>query len=136
LCQHMPPSFGVNNLLLRNFHESVISLDSKSVEESYQILGAINTTTLSPLFSLILVAAKKSSFQVTIPKLQSFPWSMASSSSTGGSHSASAPPKASLSSIPLAFLLLLYLLKTSPLCLVWSPNIIHFFRILDLISSS
>jgi hypothetical protein len=56
-CQHMPPSFGVNNLLLRNFIKSVISLDSKLAEESQQILGAINTTTSTLIFSPNLVVS-------------------------------------------------------------------------------
>jgi hypothetical protein len=36
-CQHMPSSFRVNNLLLRNLLESGILLDLKSTEESKQI---------------------------------------------------------------------------------------------------
>jgi hypothetical protein len=52
----MPPSFGVNNLLLRNFLESSILFDSKSIGESKQILGAINTTASTLLFPLNLIA--------------------------------------------------------------------------------
>jgi hypothetical protein len=52
----MTPSLRVNDLLLRNFLESGIQFDSKSAEESKQILGGINTnasTLLSPRILLL-----------------------------------------------------------------------------------
>jgi hypothetical protein len=47
------PSFGVNNLLLQNFLEFVIFLDSKLVVESQEMFRAINTTTMALSLSQI-----------------------------------------------------------------------------------
>jgi hypothetical protein len=71
-CQQMPPSFRVNNLLLQNVLESIISLDLKSATGSQQIFGVINTVALVLSFFPKSCCSNSSSFQATNPKLQSF----------------------------------------------------------------
>jgi hypothetical protein len=68
----MPPSFGVNNLLLRNFLEAVISLDSKLATRSQQIFGVINTAALVLSFSPKSCCSNSLNFQAANPKLRSF----------------------------------------------------------------
>jgi hypothetical protein len=66
-CQHVPPSFGVNNLLLRNFLEFVISLDSKSATGCQQIFGVTNTVALVLSFSPKFCYSNSSSFSSDEP---------------------------------------------------------------------
>jgi hypothetical protein len=134
----MPPSFGVNNLLLRNFLESVISPDSKSATGSQQIFGVTTTATLVLSFSPKSCLPNSSSFQVTNPKRPSFCWSMASSSSNAGSGCAVVPPKAPLSSVPSVFsqsLAFLFLYIPSSFFTL-KPRLICLSRNLDPISLS
>jgi hypothetical protein len=106
-CQHIPPSFGVNNLSAPKFpwirylpwFEVSHWISTNLRGHKYNCPGSY--------FSSNLACSHRSRFQATNPKLWSFCWVMASSSSVGGFGSAPASPKASLSSVPLVFLSIL-----------------------------
>jgi hypothetical protein len=129
-------SFGVNKLLLQKFLESVISLDLKSATGPQKIFGGQKYSCLGCFFTPKSCCSNSSSFQATNPKLQNFYWSMASSSSTRGFGSASAPLKASLSSVPPVFLpnFCFYLSLNIVVLLCLKTRFIHLPRNLDLTS--
>jgi hypothetical protein len=103
----MPPSYGVNNLLLRNFLESIISLGWKSVIGYQQISRVIYMATLVFSFSPNIVAPTA---QVLKRRTLSF--------------KASANPYCPQA--PLEVLVLLLLLRRHP-CLQFPRYFIHSF---------